>query len=147
MCIEIPEPRELQSRFFLSLLPGRKSDSLTELEFQYRIDDKFTGTASLIFWPEDHRIEWFGFYPYPKKETKRRGGLGTLAHTATLLEIARQYTVSPNDLVYHNLFLTSRSRQLHLAAMGIPCATPLPFGEYLDRSLRYASSRGFSFPV
>ncbi len=140
-------PHELQSRFSLSLLPDREGDLHVELELQYRIDGEVSGSGSLIFWPEDGRLEWFGFYPYLKTGLRKRCGLGTIAHTATLLEIARRDLAAPSDLVCHDLFLTSRSRQLHLAAMGIPYEVPVPFGEYLDRSVRYASGRGFIFPA
>lgn len=139
-----------------SLLPGLFSLVVTQdgnpsfavdFDVEYVYDRRRIGFASLLFFPQHRRLEWHGFYPNKFRRLPERCGLGTLAHTATLLEVAQRAKVTSDDLVCHDLFLTSRSRQLHLEAMGIPYLTPLPFGEYLDRSLRYASARGFSFLV
>ena len=85
---------------------------------------------------------WQQFFPLDYVTGAERKGIGTLAHTKSLLKL--YYSgITLDFITRHNFKHITDERRLHLQKTGI--TNELTFKDYLQKSVGYAKSKGFQF--
>lgn len=149
-------PRQLQQSFNFSYQFKRNHF----LDFVFYLHDKNIpetdlGSALLRVFPEAKKLVWDSFYPLKNNHRLEREllpknipplYLGTLAHSSIIKELSDFFSFSSYDVVHTSCFLSlSSARANQLKKMSINPRKKYLFDIYKNKSLNYASTKGFVF--
>lgn len=136
---------EIQRRFSVT-------DSLwgERISLDFYISDYHIGDAQLILSEDKEKLRWLEFYPFREVDAEdfQRKGIGTLAHVEGLVQLIKEYGLSPDCKISHAPSFVSSERKAHLQEMGLLAAISkegMPLSQYLSASIAYAQKREFDF--
>ncbi len=118
-----------------------------QLDVAYFVQGEQIGFAEMSF----SEFRGFGslsfsrFYPHRFcGESLKRRGIGTLAHTSTLVHLVEMIAdITEEDMICYNPFGTSDEYQALLREMNIELEEC--FGSHIEKAIAYAGSRGYQF--
>lgn len=138
-------PYEIQNRF--SVADSVCGETIT---LDFYIGSFHLGDAQLILSEDKQRLRWIEFYPFREVDAEefQRKGIGTLAHVEGLVQLIKEYRLSPDCKISHAPSFVSSERKAHLQKIGLLSAISeegMPLAEYVSASIAYAQKREFDF--